>query len=321
MNDQPEKPELSNAAFIVENRAKLAPAQGAAGNQVSANTGEPAAPTFNPPSYQELLARAIDRGQVELADKLMDLAERAEARVARREYDQAFASAKSEVGIVLKTAKGNFGAYASLADIARALDTVLGKYGLSYRFRSATTDRQLILTCIISHRAGHSEENSLPGPLEVSGSRINAYQQVGSASTYLMRYCLIQAWGLASEAAPSEIHDDDGRNLDPDKVRPIAGPTEQQVRAFNAQQREPMFKQDRHEAASQAHHDDEERLWQQREDRLAGFIDDLPSFVACDEWLAVNQRFIDMLPIERKARIVKRFDQRMVRLANAGRSS
>jgi hypothetical protein len=164
----------------------------------------PAAPTIH-----HMLADAVSKGNTELANRLMDLIERAESRAARREYDTAFAAAKAEIGVVEKTGKANYGAYATLADIARALNEVLGKYGLGYRFRSQRVDRELIMTCVVFHSMGHSEENSLPGPLDVSGSK-NPIQAIGSTSTYLQRYCLIQAFGLSAEVAASEIQDDDG---------------------------------------------------------------------------------------------------------------
>ena len=156
----------------------------------------------------QMMETAVARGDIEVVTKLMDLQERAEAAQARREFDAAFAAVKAEVGIIRKTGKANYGLYADLADIARALDPAISKHGLSYRFRSSRVGNELVMTCIVCHRAGHYEENSLPSPLDTSGSK-NPVQAVGSTSTYLQRYTLIQAFGLAA-SVNGDIHDDDG---------------------------------------------------------------------------------------------------------------
>jgi hypothetical protein len=58
------------------------------------------------------------------------------------------------------------------------------------------------VTCILTGH-GHEEENTLSGPADASGSK-NAIQAIGSTLTYLQRYTLVQALGLAASS------DDDG---------------------------------------------------------------------------------------------------------------
>jgi len=53
------------------------------------------------------------------------------------------------------------------------------------------------VTCVVSHVDGHSEENTLSANNDTSGSK-NAIQAVGSAVTYLERYSLKAALGLAA---------------------------------------------------------------------------------------------------------------------------
>ena len=68
------------------------------------------------------------------------------------------------------------------------------------------------MTCILSHKAGHSEETTLAGPADASGSK-NAIQAIGSTLTYLQRYTLVQALGLAATL------DDDGSSAgDPERI-------------------------------------------------------------------------------------------------------
>jgi uncharacterized protein YyaL (SSP411 family) len=58
------------------------------------------------------------------------------------------------------------------------------------------------VTCVLFGH-GHSEETTLSGPADASGSK-NAIQAIGSTLTYLQRYSLVQALGLAA------AEDDDG---------------------------------------------------------------------------------------------------------------
>ncbi len=151
-----------------------------------------------------MLDRAVAQGaSIETLEKLMGLQERWERNAARRAFDAAIAAAKSEITVVSKNATGhNAKRYANFAAYARAIDPVIGKHGLSYRFRTHQDDR-IHVTCVISHRDGHSEENTLSGPADTTGSK-NPIQAIGSTLTYLQRYALVQGFGLAAS------EDDDG---------------------------------------------------------------------------------------------------------------
>mgnify|MGYP001357071821 FL=1 len=152
-----------------------------------------------------MLNRAMETGaSMEVLEKFMSLHERWEAGNARKAFDAAISEAKAEIPPIVKNAKGhNDKRYANFAAIAAVVDPILSKHGLSYRFRTAQTDK-ISVTCVLSHRDGHSEETTLAGPADNSGSK-NAIQAIGSTLTYLQRYSLIQALGLAA------TEDDDGR--------------------------------------------------------------------------------------------------------------
>lgn len=167
-----------------------------------------------PITPMEMLSRAVSSGaNLDTIEKLMNLQERWEKNEARREFDEAITKAKAELPPVLKNKAGhNSKRYADFAAIAKAADSVLPKHGLSYRFRS-NQDQSIHVTCILSHRAGHSEENTLSGPPDGSGSK-NAIQAIGSTLTYLQRYSLMQALGLAA------TDDDDGARSDNSVITP-----------------------------------------------------------------------------------------------------
>jgi hypothetical protein len=162
-----------------------------------------------------MLEKAITSGAtVEVMEKLMALQERWEANQARKAFDNAMADAKAEIPVIIKNqsvgydsksgGRGTSYMHEDMAQIARTIDPIIAKHGLSYRFRTTSEAARVIVTCVVSHRDGHSEENSLSSGHDGSGGK-NAIQGLGSALTYLQRYSLKAAFGLAAAV------DDDGR--------------------------------------------------------------------------------------------------------------
>lgn len=175
--------------------------------QAGANIA-PAAPTLvsarpMPVTPMEMLSRAIEGGAtIEVLKGLMDLHDRWEARRALQAFDEAVAAAKAEIKPIVRNREGhNAKKYADFAAIAEAVDPILSRHGIAYRFRTNQTDK-IAVTCIVTGY-GHREENTLVGLPDATGSK-NAIQAIGSALTYLQRYSLMQALGLAAS------HDDDG---------------------------------------------------------------------------------------------------------------
>jgi hypothetical protein len=150
-----------------------------------------------------MLNTAVERGaDIATIERLAALAERMETQRARRDFDEAISSFKAEAPRIIKDREIRHGEklisrYEDMTAIAKAIDPVLARHGLSYRFRTEALDKAVKVTCIISHRAGHSEETSLSGPHDNSGAK-NAIQGLGSSVTYLQRYTLKAALGLAA---------------------------------------------------------------------------------------------------------------------------
>jgi hypothetical protein len=94
-----------------------------------------------------------------------------------------------------------------LGGIANAVDPILAKHGLSYRYRTTSNiNEPITVTCIVFGH-GHSEENTLSAGRDESGNK-NSIQAVSSTVTYLQRYTLKAALGIAAS------NDDDGRGAD-----------------------------------------------------------------------------------------------------------
>lgn len=162
-----------------------------------------------------LMQSAIAKGaSVEVMRQLLDLHERSQAFEARKAFDAAMAAAKAEIPVIVKSNMVDFTtkfgrthyAYEDIGSIAEVIDPILSKYGLYYRWSTEPTDNPAVtlVTCIVSHREGHSIHNSLPAERDETGNK-NKNQAVGSAVTYMQRYTLKAALGLAA------AKDDDGR--------------------------------------------------------------------------------------------------------------
>lgn len=183
---------------------------------------QPGLPASNVTPMQ-LIERALAAGNIELVEKFMALQERWEANQARKAFVAAIAAAKAEIKPILKKQEVDFTStrgrtnyeHEGLSDIAEHVDPILAKNGLSYRYRPKQDAKILTITCIVEHRDGHSEETTLFGANDESGNK-NAIQSVGSTATYLQRYTLKLALGLAA------AKDDDGRGSEPPPPPPEA---------------------------------------------------------------------------------------------------
>lgn len=157
----------------------------------------------------QLMQRALEAGNLELVERMMTLQERWEAMQSRKAFEAALALAQADLPVILKTRTVNLGngrgyRYEDFATIDRTIKPHLKDHGITYRFRTeAQPDGKLKVTCILSGH-GHSEENSQAAKPDASGSK-NEVQALGSVQTYLMRYTLKAALGLAAS------DDDDGR--------------------------------------------------------------------------------------------------------------
>jgi hypothetical protein len=161
-----------------------------------------------------MLDRAVEQGAgIEVLTKLMELQERWDRNQARKAFDNAMSAAKAEIPTISKNREVDFTSskgrtnykHEDLAEITRVVTPILGRHGLSYRFRtSSPVGEPVTVTCIVSHRDGYSEENTLVAGRDETGNK-NSIQAVGSTITYLQRYTLKAALGLAAS------NDDDGK--------------------------------------------------------------------------------------------------------------
>jgi ERF superfamily len=213
VQDTPELPKDADASAAIPPAAELVPAGEEAANRAPAGA-QPSDPILL------MIANAARDPAVDIEkfERLMALRERVSLADARRSFFAALAKAKGEFGPILKTrlvdyehadgqGRTNY-RYEELADIGVVVDPVLSKYGLSYRHKSAQDGVKIKVTCILSHEDGYSEENSLESEADKSGKK-NPNQAIASTVTYLQRYSLKEALGIAAG------RDDDGAGGEP----------------------------------------------------------------------------------------------------------
>lgn len=171
----------------------------------------------------DMIGQAVANGAgIDVLEKLMSLQERYDASQAKKAYSAAMADAKAEIKPIVKNRKVDFKnknnegrtnyEYEDLAGIADVIDPILSKFGLSYRWRSSQNGNKLTIICVMSHRDGYSEDAAeLSADNDTSGNK-NSIQAVGSTATFLQRYTLKLAVGLAASK------DDDGNSADVGKL-------------------------------------------------------------------------------------------------------
>ena len=159
--------------------------------------------------------------------ELFALKRELEADAAKRAYYAALAKAKGEFGPIIKTRLVDYEhtqgegrttyRYEEFADIGAVVDPILSKHGLSYRHKSTQTNGKIVVTCILSHELGHSEETSLEGVEDKSG-RKNPNQAIASTISYLQRYTVKEALGIGAGRDDDAAESPADEVIEPDDV-------------------------------------------------------------------------------------------------------
>lgn len=161
-----------------------------------------------------MLSMAVSQNaDLDKLEKLLGLQERWEANEARKAFNEAMGAFRAEGITVAKDSRVTYKTdkgvtdyvHASLGNICNVVGGAMAKYGLSYRWNTQQIEGRIKVTCIVSHKQGHSESVSLEASADSSGGK-NNIQAIGSTVSYLERYTLLAATGTATE-----YQDDDGR--------------------------------------------------------------------------------------------------------------
>lgn len=191
----------------------MAPAQTAVATQQTRAVAATPSGTVAP---ADLLRYALENGaDLDRLEKLMELQQRYEENEARKAYVAAMAEFKMNPPQIVKDKLVQFSGtsytHATLGNVTSAIVEGLAKHGFSHRWDTEQQGAQVVVTCILTHRKGHSERTTLSAAKDDSGKK-NNIQQVASAITYLQRYTLLAATGLATH----DQVDDDGAGAELD---------------------------------------------------------------------------------------------------------
>jgi hypothetical protein len=150
----------------------------------------------------------MQNASIDTLERLLAMQERWEANQAVKAYNVAFSAFKAESIRVVKNVTVSDGPlkgkkYADLYGVVSAVIPVLSKHGLSHSWKLTKDEPTWMeVTCTIRHELGHFESVSM-GAAPDTGPGRNAIQARGSAKSYLERYTLLAAIGMAAT-------DDDG---------------------------------------------------------------------------------------------------------------
>ena len=162
------------------------------------------------------LMKIIDRAatdpnfDVAKLEKLLEVKERWEANEARKAFIEALNAFKASPPEIFKDKEiahngKHIAYYAGLDQVSAAIGKALSEHHLSHRWDTEQQEGGLIrVTCILTHERGHSERTTLQASPDATGAK-NAVQAIGSTVTYLQRYTLLAATGMATAE-----QDDDG---------------------------------------------------------------------------------------------------------------
>lgn len=196
-----------------------------------------------------VMARAMERGSltIEQMNALLDAQERVNRDEARKAFAEAMVQFKSKPieirknkRVLYKNKMGGHTDYthATLDEVCDKIISKLAEVGISHRWVPEQKGNIMRITCVLTHKLGHSESTALEGPNDDSGGK-NAIQGIGSAAHYLERYTVLAATGLAVKDSDQ---DDDGIATGPRKAAPgeiyrvepttvVEGPTARQAPA------------------------------------------------------------------------------------------
>jgi hypothetical protein len=214
---QPQEAELPLTGQIVQAQPK----RQSRAVRVQEAPAQPPAPVSETAAVLSMIERVARDPSVDIdrLERLLTLQRDTLAQQAKMAFARDFAAMQSsmptinEYGEIKHKDRDNpraeaqlIGTYAYWEDINEAILPVLAQFGFSLNFRVQRDADQVVVTGILSHKEGHTEETALPLPHDHSGKK-NAVQAIGSAISYGKRYTATLLLNLTTR---NDETDDDG---------------------------------------------------------------------------------------------------------------
>lgn len=156
--------------------------------------------------------------------QLLALKERWDANEAKKAFTADMAEFKKNAPIIYKNKHVGFDSkrtggstsydHATHDEVTFKIIPGLAEFGFSHRWVTTQPEGKVCVTCVITHRLGHSESQEMTAPPDTSGNK-SPVQAIASTKTLLERYTLLGATGMSSRGLPDA---DDPKNGDRPKV-------------------------------------------------------------------------------------------------------
>lgn len=159
-----------------------------------------------------ILKAAQDPGtDVAKVESMIALYERMQASAARQAFNAAMVACQGEMPRVTKDAKiisHKTGAvqsrYATLERIDSVVRPIYERHGFSISYNTAAAENgKFVVTAIVRHSGGHSEEYRIPLALDQTGAK-NDTQGMGSVMSYGRRYLLCSIFNIITEGEDND---------------------------------------------------------------------------------------------------------------------
>lgn len=183
-----------------------------AGKQ-AVSVAEPSAGLSIEHAFQAVVAGTIKAEHVVVMRELL-------AMDAERKFNAAFVRLQSRMPtIVASTVIPNRGKYERFEDVMRVIGPLLSEHGFTVSFSQDFKDNRIIVTCTLSHEAGHSRPNAFA--VRSGGKSDSETQADCKAATTAKRNALCQALNIVIRQDVLNEEDDATIEGDPNaKVTP-----------------------------------------------------------------------------------------------------
>jgi len=161
--------------------------------------------TESPPMTLIQQALASDIGPEQLK-QLLDMQERYEANIARKEYSAAMNDCQKDLPAIFKSQQNTHtrSTFEDLGEMIERCKPVYTRCGFSFSFHQETIERPdwIRVVCVASHRGGCSQEKYLDLPMDGAGlkgaSNKTGVQAIASSLSYARRYLLKLVLNIAT---------------------------------------------------------------------------------------------------------------------------
>lgn len=168
------------------------------------------APIIPADSFLAVIAAAARDPQVDPAKMtaLLELKERIDARQAEIEFNRAFARLQIKLPRVKKNGtidlgKGKPIPFAKWEDVDAVIRPILTAEGFALSFTSKAVSAGILMTCVLTHSAGHVKTSEMQLPPDAGPGR-NALQAIGSSRSYGKRYLACDVLNLVTEGEDND---------------------------------------------------------------------------------------------------------------------